>query len=162
MGMSVRQVGERSTTYWIVSVLIMLIPGLGVSWLAWSVAAPFELRLRPGGLPEEYLLLTCSLLCLYCVALVGGWVVIRNGEGRRGASVAGAMAIGAVTLYGVIAALVFALSTGSEWSLAAVLPLGLIAYFHVQLFRSGRGSDASSGEHAASTVAEAEAEAEPG
>lgn len=142
--MSVRRTGERSDVYWVVTVVVILVPGLATSWLAWSIATPFRARLREAGLPQEYVLLTCSLLCLYGAALVGGWVARRNRLGERWALSPVTGPIGAVTLYGLIAASVFALSTASEWSLAAVLPLGLVAYFHLHWSRSARAEGGSS------------------
>ncbi|WP_131885825.1 hypothetical protein [Dietzia cinnamea] len=51
-----------------------------------------------------------------------------------------------MTLYGLIATTIFALSTASEWSLAAVLPLGLMVYFHIHIARSVRGAGAGQGD----------------
>lgn len=137
--MALRQTGQYSTTYWVVTVVVILGSGLWASWFAWTTAAPFEPRLRPAGLPQEYLLLTCSLLALYGAAQLGGWLVGRTRDVAREARRPSTIMTGAVTIYGLIASAVFAVSTASEWSLAAVLPLGLMAYLHVLMVRSARG-----------------------
>lgn len=130
--------GKHSTANWVATTAVILALGLWGSWLAWSTASPFEARTRPDELPQEYVLLTCSLLGLYSAALIGGWLVSRTRVRAPGARSPLSVLTGAVTLYGLIATATFALSTASEWSLAAVLPLGLMAYFHVHMARSVR------------------------
>ncbi|AWH91294.1 hypothetical protein [Dietzia lutea] len=133
------QTGKYSTANWVATIVVILALGLWGSWLAWSTASPFEARPRPTELPLEYVLLTCSLLCLYSAALIGGWLASRTRVRAPGARSPLSVLTGAVTLYGLIVSAIFALSTPSEWSLAAVLPLGLMAYFHVHMARSARG-----------------------
>ena len=137
--MSNGQTGEHSTANWVATAAVILALGLWGSWLAWTTASPFEAHPRPSELPQEYVLLTCSLLCLYAAALVGGWLVSRTRVPAPRTRSSLSLLTGAVTLYGLIAAAIFALSTASEWSLAAVLPLGLMAYFHIHMARSARG-----------------------
>lgn len=137
--MATGQTGRRTTANWVATTAVILAPGLWGSWLAWSTASPFDTHVRPNELPQEYVLLTCSLLCLYAAALIGGWLVSRTRLRSPGARSPLSLLTGVVTLYGLIATAIFALSTASEWSLAAVLPLGLMAYFHIHMARSARG-----------------------
>lgn len=128
--------GKHSTANWVATVVVILALGAWGSWLAWTTAAPFEGLTRPNELPQEYVLLTCSLLCLYAAALNGGWLVSRTAVRAPGTRSPLSLLTGAVTVYGLIATATFALSTASEWSLAAVLQVGLMAYFHVHMARS--------------------------
>lgn len=140
------QTGKRSRANWVATNAVILALGLWGSWIAWTTASPFEARPRPRELPQEYVLLTCSLLCLYAAALIGGWLVSRTRVRAPGARSPLPVLSGAVTLYGLIATATFALATASEWSLAAVLPLGLMAYFHIHMARSVRGAGAGQGD----------------
>ena len=144
--MSNGQTGEHSTANWVATAAVILALGLWGSWLAWTTASPFEAHPRPSELPQEYVLLTCSLLCLYAAALTGGWLISRTRVRAPGARSPLSLLTGAVTLYGLIATAIFALSTASEWSLAAVLPLGLMVYFHIHIARSVRGAGAGQGD----------------
>ncbi|MCT2109921.1 hypothetical protein HMPREF3086_02815 [Dietzia sp. HMSC21D01] len=137
--MAAGQTGGSSTANWAASVAVTLLLGLWGSWLAWSAASPLGNGPTPRELPQEYILLTCSLLALYGAALMGGWLISRGrGVGRWKRSPLTVLSA-LVTGYGLIATAVFAISTSSEWSLAAVLPLALMASMHFHLFRSARG-----------------------
>lgn len=131
----------------------MLGMALWASWVAWSTAAPLGDGLTPRESPQEFVLLTCSLLCFYGAAMIGGWLLSRTrAVGKR---LPFMLLPSVVTGYGLIAAVVFALSTASAWSLAAVLPLALMAYMHVNLRRSAPGkADSASGDmHSAAGTA---------
>ena len=140
------QTGNHSTANWVATTAVILALGLWGSWLAWTTASPLEPQPRPSELPQEYVLLACSLLGLCAAALIGGWLISRTRVRAPGARSPLFLLTGAVTLYGLIATTIFALSTASEWSLAAVLPLGLMVYFHIHIARSVRGAGAGQGD----------------
>lgn len=137
--MASSQTGKHSSANRVGSIVVILLLGLWGSWQAWSASSPFGAGPASSGSPTEYVLLACSLLCLYAAALIGGWWVSRMRPLAPGARPPMSILVGAVTLYGSIATAIFAWSTASEWSLAAALPLGLMAYVHVHMAGSLHG-----------------------